>query len=107
MNDCQIVLPSNFFEPFCVGVLISPLQLNGGLPIIKLYFLFIFKKFLLEILDFSPNKFLRSGINSGLISLIKNDHKKILESISNEKVLSEKTEAELKTVIQDFIKTFN
>ena len=48
-----------------------------------------------------------SDFESGLISLIKNDHKKILESISHEKALSEKTEAELKIVIQDFIKTFN
>ena len=58
MNDCQIVLPSNFFEPFWVGVFINPLELNGGLPIITLYVLFIFKKFLLEILDISQNKYL-------------------------------------------------
>ena len=48
-----------------------------------------------------------SEFESGLISLIKNDHKKILESIRHEKVLSEKIEAELKTIIQDFLKTFN
>ena len=43
INDCQMVLPSFFLVPFCVGVFINPLQLNGGFPIIKLNFLFILK----------------------------------------------------------------
>tara|TARA_B100000131_G_scaffold317622_1_gene359975 strand:- start:1436 stop:1846 length:411 start_codon:yes stop_codon:yes gene_type:complete len=48
-----------------------------------------------------------SEFESGLISLIKSENKEILNSIRSEKVISEKIEKQLKTTIEDFIKTFN